>query len=91
MGEYKNTKKKFQETIKGYKITFGKEQFILKSQYGLTPLSWAAGNGYNDIVNLLLAKNSIDPDLKNNQYSRTPLSWAARHKAVATLLRKHIN
>lgn len=75
--EYENAEKRLQEAIKGYEIVFGEEQSMLKSQYGLTPLSWAAGNGYNNVVNLLLAKDSIDLDLKDNQYSRTPLWWAA--------------
>jgi hypothetical protein len=86
--EYKKAEKRLREAIKGYEIAFGEEQSMLKSQYGLTPLSWAAGNGYNDVVNLLLAKDSIDPDLKDNQYSRTPLLWATEngHEAVVKLL-----
>ena len=60
----------------------------LKSQYGLTPLSWAAHGGYETIVKLLLANDSIDPDLKDSQCSQTPLSWAAEsgHDAVVKLL-----
>ncbi|KAH6694358.1 heterokaryon incompatibility protein-domain-containing protein [Leptodontidium sp. MPI-SDFR-AT-0119] len=86
--EYEKAEKRLREAIKGYEIAFGEEQSMLKSQYGLTPLSWAAGNGYNDVVNLLLAKDGIDPDLKDNQYSRTPLSWAARigYEAIIKLL-----
>jgi ankyrin repeat protein len=36
-----------------------------KSQYGLTPLSWAAGNMYDAVVNLLLVslvKYGVDPN-----------------------------
>ena len=86
--EYEKAEKRLREAIKGYEIAFGKEQSTLKCQYGLTPLSWAAGNGFNDVVNLLLAKDGIDPDLKENQYSRTPLSWAAGngHEATVRLL-----
>lgn len=86
--EYEKAEKRLREAIKGYKMAFGKEQSMLKSQHGLTPLSWAAGNGYNDVVNLLLTKDSIDPDLKDNQYSRIPLSWATEkgHEAVVKLL-----
>jgi hypothetical protein len=65
--EYKKAKKRLREVIEGYRIAFGEDNpYTLKSQYGLTPLSWAAGNGYNTIVNLLLGKDSIDPDLKDN-------------------------
>jgi hypothetical protein len=86
--EYKEAEKRLREAIKGYKITFGEKQSMLKSRYGLTPLSWTAGNGYNDVVNLLLAKDNIDPDLKDTQYGQTPLSWAAEngHEAVVKLL-----
>jgi hypothetical protein len=87
-GEYGKAEKRLREAIKGYEVAFGEKQPMLKSQYGLTPLSWAAGNGNNAIVNLLLAKDNIDPDLKDSQYGRTPLSWAARdgHEAVVKLL-----
>ncbi|KAG4440664.1 hypothetical protein IFR05_003862 [Cadophora sp. M221] len=86
--EYETAEKRLREAIKGYEIAFGQKQSILKSQYGLTPLSWAAGNGYIDVVNLLLAKYSIDPDLKDHQYGRTPLSWAAGdgNEAIVKLL-----
>ncbi|KAH9224675.1 heterokaryon incompatibility protein-domain-containing protein [Leptodontidium sp. 2 PMI_412] len=91
--EFEKAEKRLREAIKGYEIAFGEEQSILKSQYGLTPLLWAVGNEYINVVNLLLAKDSIDPDLKDNQYGRTPLSWAAEngHEAVVKLLRKHVN
>ncbi|KAH6710941.1 heterokaryon incompatibility protein-domain-containing protein [Leptodontidium sp. MPI-SDFR-AT-0119] len=86
--EFEKAEKRLREAIKGYEIAFGEEQSILKSQYGLTPLLWAVGNGYIDVVNLLLAKDGIDPDLKDNQYSRTPLSWAAENgqEAIVKLL-----
>jgi hypothetical protein len=73
--EYKEAEEKLREAIKGYEMAIGEEHSrTLKSQYGLTPLSWAAGNGYNEVVTLLLAKNGVDPDLKDSQYGRTPLS-----------------
>ena len=60
----------------------------LKSQYGLTPISWASGNRYDAVVKLLLRKDGVDPDLNDSQYGRTPLSWAAGcgHEAVVKLL-----
>jgi hypothetical protein len=86
--EYQNAEKWLREAIKGYEIAFGEEKSTLKGQYGLAPLSWAAGNGSDDIVNLLLTKGTIDPDLKDSQYYQTPLSWAAEngHEAVVKLL-----
>jgi hypothetical protein len=87
--EYEKAEKKLREAIEGYEIAFGEEHsYTLKSQYGLTPLSWAAGNGYDAIVNQLLAKDSINPDLKDRQYGQTPLSWAAEqgNEAVVKLL-----
>jgi ankyrin repeat protein len=50
-----------------------------KDSYGQTPLSWAAGNGHEATMKLLLAKDDIDPDSKDTKYGRTPLSWAARN------------
>ncbi len=40
------------------------------------PLSWAAEEGCEAVMRLLLARDSIDPDSKDNN-GRTPLSWAA--------------
>ena len=77
------------EVIEGYEMEIGEEHpHKLKSQYDLTPLSWAAYRGYETIVKLLLAKDSIDPDLKDSQYDRTPLSWAAEngHDTIVKLL-----
>ncbi|KAH6701346.1 heterokaryon incompatibility protein-domain-containing protein, partial [Leptodontidium sp. MPI-SDFR-AT-0119] len=89
LGEYKGAEEKLREAIKDYEKAIGEEHpRTLKNQYGLTPLSWAAGNGYDAVVKLLLAKDSVDPDLKDSQYGRTPLSWAAEngHEAVVRLL-----
>jgi ankyrin repeat protein len=43
-----------------------------KDSYGRTPLSWAAGNGHEAVVKLLLAKDGVDVDSKDS-YSQTPL------------------
>ncbi|KAJ6780196.1 hypothetical protein PWT90_04456 [Aphanocladium album] len=56
-----------------------------RTDHGLTPLSWAARNGHDKVVKLLLGKANIEA--KDNR-SQTPLSWAARngHRAVVQLL-----
>jgi ankyrin repeat protein len=87
--EYEKAEKRRREAIEGYEMAIREEHpCMLKSQYGLTPLSWAAGNGYDGLVSLLLANDSVDPDLKDSQYGRTPLSWAASggYEAVVKLL-----
>ena len=55
--------------------------------YGRTPLSWAAENGHEEIVKLLLASDGVDPDSKD-KHGKTPLLWAAAkgHKNVVNLL-----
>ena len=78
-----------EEAIQGYKTVIGANYSdILENQYGLTPLSWAAGNGYNTVVKFLLPKTDVDPDWKEILYGRTPLSWAAAggYNAVVKLL-----
>ena len=57
------------------------------TKYGQTPLSWAAENGHEAVVKLLLARDGVDPESKDNS-GRTPLSWAAEkgHEAVVKLL-----
>ena len=87
--EYERAEERLREAIEGYEIAFGEEHLhTLKGQCGRAPLSWAAGNGYNTVVDLLLTKDGIDPDLKDSQSGRAPLSWAARggHEAVVKLL-----
>ncbi|KAJ1328888.1 ankyrin repeat domain-containing protein 50 [Microdochium nivale] len=57
------------------------------SEYGRTPLSWAAKNGHEASVKLLLEKGA-DIEAKDSEYGQTPLSWAAEngHEAIVKLL-----
>ncbi|KAL6825975.1 ankyrin repeat-containing domain protein [Trichoderma sp. SZMC 28015] len=59
-----------------------------KDDDGLTPLSWSARNGYDDVVKLLLAVPSVNVNSRGVFLGDTPLSLAARngHEAVVKLL-----
>ena len=59
----------------------------VRDSYGRTSLSWAARNGHEAVVRLLLAQDGVSPDSKD-KYGQTPLLWAARngHEAVVELL-----
>ncbi|KAI1158830.1 hypothetical protein F5B18DRAFT_65083 [Nemania serpens] len=65
------------------KISFGKNFKIRKRQ---TPLSWAAENGHQEIVQLLIERGA-DIESKGS-YGQTPLSWAAGngHQQIVQLL-----
>ena len=45
---------------------------------GRTPLIYAAMNGHEGIMKLLLGQEHVDPDIPDKQYGQTALSWAAR-------------
>jgi Ankyrin repeats (3 copies)/Ankyrin repeats (many copies) len=80
LGEYKKEEESLRVAEEGYKRVVGKEHLIIvKSRHGLTPLSWAAGNGHGAIVQLLLTKDDVDIDVKDSKFYRTPLSWAAEN------------
>ena len=62
--------------------------------YGETPISWAARNGQDGVVQLLLEQEDAIPD-RPDYGGQTPLSWAAvnGHDGVVKLLlgRKDVN
>ncbi|KAG4432968.1 hypothetical protein IFR05_011536 [Cadophora sp. M221] len=89
LGEFEKADEMLREAINGYEIAFKQEHlYTPKVQCGRAPLSWAAGNGYNTVVDQLLTKDGMDSNLKDSQSGRTPLSWAAKngHEAVVKLL-----
>jgi len=56
---------------------------------GSTALTWAASNGHEEVVKILLARADVKPDQADTRYGRTPLSWAALNghsKVVKVLL-----
>ena len=62
--------------------------------WGYTPLAWAACNGHEEVVKLLLGRREVNPD-KSNHYGETPLSCAAQggYEGMAKLLlgRREVN
>jgi ankyrin repeat protein len=59
----------------------------LKDGFGRTPLSYAAENGFEAVVRLLVDRGDIHADSKDKN-NQTPLSWAAEngHEAMVRLL-----
>ena len=62
---------------------------------GMTALTWAAGRGHEEVVNILLEREDINPDQADTFHGRTPLSWAAEggHSGVVKMLleREEVN
>ena len=45
---------------------------------GMTPLTWVAERGHEEVVKMLLKQEEIYPDRADTRYGRTPLLWAVR-------------
>ena len=62
---------------------------------GSTAMVWAARNGHEGVVKMLLEREDVNPDQADIKYGRTPLSWAVERGhggVVRTLLeRKDVN
>jgi len=54
---------------------------------GRTPMSWAAGNGQEAVVKILLGRKDVNPDMPDIR-DRAPISWAAKngYEVVVELL-----
>ena len=88
--EYSKADERLLKARSGYVAAFGKDHLPgLISQYGRTLLSFAAGEGHEDITKRLL--DIVDPNIKDGKSGRTPLSRAAEngHEAVVKLLLAH--
>lgn len=57
---------------------------IIGSNSGRTPLSFAAQNGHNSTIKLLVGTGKVEYDLRDNS-GRTPLSFAAENGHDSTI------
>ena len=66
---------RWRKAVQVVDLLFGRRYVNPDSSYksGRTPLSWAAGNGHEGIVKLLLGRNDVDPDTPDTGYNETPL------------------
>jgi hypothetical protein len=65
--------------------TFLAEIDFADGKFDRTPLSWAAGHGYEVVVKQLLATGMVDINSKDNYHGQTPLSWAAEYGQEAVV------
>ncbi|KAL8955835.1 MAG: hypothetical protein Q9193_006449, partial [Seirophora villosa] len=88
LGQHGRAQELLEEAVKGYKIAFGKREphMAPESQIGMTPLAFAATNGYTELADLLLAGDGIDPDSEDSNGQR-PLSHAAQHGHITVVQR----
>ncbi|KAL9051027.1 MAG: hypothetical protein Q9206_004856 [Seirophora lacunosa] len=88
LGAHRRAQELLEEAVKGYKIAFGKREphMAPASQICMTPLAFAATNGYTELADLLLAGDGIDPDSEDSNGQR-PLSHAAQHGHITVVQR----
>jgi len=55
---------------------------------GNTALTWAARNGHEEVVEMLLGRDGVNPDQADTHCGRTPLFWAAEkgHEGIVKML-----
>ena len=75
--------------------SFGRDDVEVdsKDKYGQTPLWWAARNGHEAVLKLLLG-TTANVEVEDDRDGRTPLGWAAYHgheEVVKLLLEKAAN
>ena len=56
--------------------------------HGNTAIIWAAREGHERVVKVLLERNGVNPNTPDNECGQTPLSWAAKngHEGVVKML-----
>jgi ankyrin repeat protein len=57
------------------------------TEYGRTPLSWAAERGHGKVIKPLTQTGKADVSCKGTEYGRTPLSWAAAERGSEKIVR----
>jgi ankyrin repeat protein len=94
LGEYKRADERLLEARSSYVATFRKEHLPSRNtQHGRTLVSFAAGEGHEDIVKLLLEKG-FEADSKDSRSDRGPLWWAisqGQGAVVKLLLEKGVD
>ncbi|KAF7947713.1 hypothetical protein EAE96_008793 [Botrytis aclada] len=88
MGEYGEASSRLVTAQTEYYSAFGKAPslWVSNNEYGRKILGFAAGEGHEDVVKLLL--DTIHPDIKDGQDGKTPLLLAVknRHEIVVKIL-----
>ncbi|OPB37494.1 hypothetical protein A0O28_0044060 [Trichoderma guizhouense] len=79
----------FDAVLAGMLVLIGVDVVSITEESGRTPLSWAAGNGQESTIRLLL-KHMANID-SQDLFGRTPLSWAAENgqESAIKLLLEH--
>ncbi len=87
--EYKGADERVEEVIWGHEIAFGPKNLnLVKMRHGRKALSWAAEDGYDIVIKILLKEGNLNLNLEDSKSGVAPLTSAARngHEAVVKLL-----